>query len=166
MGVQVPPPTLTFAHGLCGWRFDGAGRWPAAWPWAAWERAVAVGAEARLDDHHPASRVVGELEPELAVDLGLVLRRGGGEHAQEVAEAAHQGGQLVAGHGLVPLAGRSLQLDLCSKSLGLDLGDPGADDRLIGAGLERSAVAGEASVAFAQPPPRHLGLGLAGIVGR
>ncbi|MDA8297475.1 MAG: hypothetical protein M0004_12985 [Actinomycetota bacterium] len=120
----------------------------------------------RLDGHHPAGRVVGESEPELAVDLGLVLRRGGGEHAQEVAEAAHQGSQLVAGHALVPLTGRLLQLDLCGKPFGLDLGDPGAHDRRVGAGLEGGAVAGESGVALGQPPTRGPALGLSGIVGR
>ncbi|MDA8311611.1 MAG: hypothetical protein M0Z46_13565 [Actinomycetota bacterium] len=122
--------------------------------------------EARLDGHHPAGRVVGELEPELAVDLGLVLRRGGGEHAQEVAEAAHQGAQLVASHALAPLTGRPFQLDLCGKSLGLDLADPGAHDRRVGAGLEGGSVAGEAGVALGQPPTSSLRLRLVGVVSR
>ncbi|MGC8471834.1 MAG: hypothetical protein ACP5PM_06030 [Acidimicrobiales bacterium] len=120
----------------------------------------------RLDGHHPAGRVVGEPEPEAAVDLGLVLRRGAGEHAEQVAEAVHQRGQLVARHAPAPLAGRPVQLDLGGEPLDLHLGDPGADDHRIGAGLERGAVAGEAGVALGHSAPRRLGLGLASIVGR
>ncbi|MDA8311955.1 MAG: hypothetical protein M0Z46_15370 [Actinomycetota bacterium] len=120
----------------------------------------------RLDGHHPACRVVGEPEPEAAVDLGLVLRRGAGEHAEQVAEAVHERGQLVARHALVPAAGRPVQLDLGGEPLGLHLGDPGADDHRIGAGLERGAVAGEAGVALGHSAPRRLGPGLAGVVGR
>ncbi|MGH9060557.1 MAG: hypothetical protein ACRDZY_13745, partial [Acidimicrobiales bacterium] len=120
----------------------------------------------RLDGHHPAGRVVDELEPELAVDLGFVLRSGGGEHAEQVAEAAHQGGQLVAGHALAPLAGCPLQLDLGREALGLDLGNPGAHDCRVGAGLECSAVAGEAGVALDHSAPRRLGFGLTCVVGR
>jgi hypothetical protein len=47
-----------------------------------------------------------------------------------------------------PLAGCPLQLDLGGKPLGLDFGDPGADDHRVGAGLESCAVAGEAGVAL------------------
>ncbi|HEY3942344.1 MAG TPA: hypothetical protein VGL60_07645 [Acidimicrobiales bacterium] len=124
----------------------------------------------RLDGHYPACRVVGELEPEATVDLGLVLRRGAGEHVEKIAEAVHQYGELVARHALVPAAGRPVQLDLCDEALGLNLGDPGADDRRVGTGLESGAVAGEPGVALGHSAPRRLGLGLglglAGIVGR
>ena len=111
MGVQVPPPTLTFAHGLGAWRFDGAGGWPTCWLWTSWERAAALRPEARLDGHHAAGRVIGESEPELAVDLGLVLGRGGGEHAREVAEAAHQCGELLARQASVVVPGGAVQFD-------------------------------------------------------
>ncbi|MHB1919306.1 MAG: hypothetical protein ACYCSX_11575 [Acidimicrobiales bacterium] len=120
----------------------------------------------RLDGHHPAARVVGESEPEAAVDLGLVLRRGAGEHAEQVAEAVHERGELVARQAAAPLSGRPAKPDLGDEPLGLDLGDPGADDRRVGAGLESCAVAGEAGVALGHSAPRRLGLGLAGVVGR
>ncbi|MDA8046062.1 MAG: hypothetical protein M0Z30_12625 [Actinomycetota bacterium] len=71
---------------------------------------------------------------------------------------------------MAPLSGRPAKLDIGGdiggEPLGLDLGDPGADDRRVGAGLESGAVAGEAGVALGHSAPRRLGLGLAGVVGR
>ena len=64
----------------------------------------------RLDGHHPAGRVVGELESQLAVDLGLVLRRGAGEHVEQVAEALDEHGELVARQAAAPLSGRPAKL--------------------------------------------------------
>lgn len=66
------------------------------------------------------------------MDLGLVLRRGAGEYVEQVAEAVHQCGELAARHAPAPLAGRPAKLDLGGEALGLDLADPGADDRRVG----------------------------------
>ena len=104
--MRVGPPTLTFAHGLCGWRARGRA---AARSSAAWKRAAPVGPEMRLYGHHPAGRVVGELEPEATVDLGLVLRRGAGEHVEQVAEAVHQGDELARAVNALRLPGDAFE---------------------------------------------------------
>jgi hypothetical protein len=47
----------------------------------------------------------------LPVHLGLVFRCGIGEHVEEVAEAVHQCGQLLARQAPVVVAGRAVQFD-------------------------------------------------------
>jgi len=54
--------------------------------------------------------------------------------------------------------GGPVQLHLRRESLGLDLGDPGADDRPVGAGVESGAVPGEALVALRQALACRAGL--------
>jgi len=122
----------------------------------------------RLDGHHPACRVVGEPEPEAAVDLGLVLRRGAGEHAEQVAEAVHERGELVARQAAAPLSGRPAKLDLGGEPLGLDLGDPGADDPRgrYRPRERRGSGRGGCRTRSTADAPRRLGPGLAGVVGR
>ena len=98
--------------------------------------------EIRLGVHRLRVRVVGQAQPKLPVDLGLVGRVGSRKGGDNIAERSYEFADLLGGHALrtVGVAGGCAEDSLGSGAFGLGLGDPTGDHGRVGAGVEGLAV--------------------------
>nr|WP_049575307.1 hypothetical protein [Streptomyces sp. SBT349] len=119
--------------------------------------------EAGLDPHECSVGLVGQLEAEVAVDLGLRFRFRSGEDLADGAERLDHGVDLFLGH--PSLAGDLAAFGEGFGAAGLDFGGPGGDECGVGTGFEGFAVTGELGVAFGDHPGSGLGARGGGDVG-
>jgi hypothetical protein len=98
-----------------------------------------VWVEVRLGAHRLRFWVVGQLQPEVLIDLRLVVRCGCSQHLPEVPECGDQIADLILRH---PGTLRRLaELGLRQGALRLGLGDPAAHHAGVGAAVQRRPVA-------------------------
>ncbi len=99
--------------------------------------------------------VVGQLQAELAVDLGLVGGVGVAEDREEPAEAVDKIFDLLSGEAGPWWFGLASAVEGGDGggTFGLHLGDPAGDDDRVGAGFEGGPVAGEFAVAVGNGLP-------------
>jgi hypothetical protein len=100
-----------------------------------------VRAEISFSVHRLRLRVVRQPQAELAVDLGLVGGVSVAEHCDDVLEGPDQRGDLCVGHPAWCGGLRRVQIVFGPCPFGLRLGDPAADDRGVGSGVEGCPVA-------------------------
>ena len=93
--------------------------------------------------HDSLLRVVGQLQVEARVDLGLVFGSRVAECLHESGDGADGGADLLFGHPgrrRAGAAGRGAQAGVGGQLAGLGLGDPLADDGRVCSGVERRPV--------------------------
>lgn len=83
-----------------------------------------VRAEIHCGAHRLRFWLVGEPEPELSVDLGLVGRVGVAEHGGDVAECRYQVRDFWSGHPARTVANVRAEICFGAGAFGLGLGDP------------------------------------------
>jgi hypothetical protein len=106
--------------------------------------------EVRLYQHSSLARLVREGQSEALVESGLLQRFCGLQGVDEMADALHQGSDVVLGEHRSRTAPSEILFG--PPALRLDLADPPADHGGVGSGLERLPVAGESGVTVREGP--------------